>query len=588
MKLQKRKCKNYIVIGTVHLGADVDVLNTIKTAADYYDAEIIHVGPLADRIEVDMHRRREKRLRTWEKHDVEKEHQRIAEIGNNIKELKKKKEEVQDDYSQLTRKKSDQKAREKLKKMKSTIDDKLSRLKEDEMLCWERLGNDRERLEEEYYELLNAQRSRVDMLYQIFGDRRVHFVSNHEVMIPDGELIQDIMGDDYHSKYWAISKHLIITSVPANGDKVSGQPITQRTFRMLKSLGHSHIIPHMTPQTKAFPRPGLNQAFNFITTGSLKFPKDPNKISDAYQASARTSCILVSLDEENGEFHPQRLRVKKRTKNGSPFIIHDGMLYMSDGSYEEFLPSEKAVHFTDAHAPHVHEGVVGAIRGLNTLHEPSTLVDGGDMGNMESVSRFTKNKPGQRENLRIINDLMSIRKFWNAVADGFETIEEKWACGSNHMDWVDLFVDENPSLKGMLDIASLSKSYFPDWNILLRNKSDDQGFVFGNLNIKHGDDESSVLEADDIFGNYLGGHHHRYCEFEDAIFAGPACRVDHRIHKYLKNKATSWQNNVTTITKYGNITCKHPKIILHSEDERTSRFCYRGEIYEVDFFMFLD
>ena len=85
----------------------------------------------------------------------------------------------------------------------------------------------------------------------------------------------------------------------------------------------------------------------------------------------------------------------------------------------------------------------------------------------------------------------------------------------------------------------------------------------------------------DVYGNYLGGHHHSFQELGDAIFAGPVCTLG---PKYLNNGATSWQNQVTTITSYKGLTCKHPKTVFHTENKEISRFAYRGQIYEVPFY----
>ncbi len=70
--MQKIKSKNYIVIGTAHLGIDLAVLNTIKTVADFYDAKVIHTGPLATTYEIAMWRRRKQLLHTWENAAAEK------------------------------------------------------------------------------------------------------------------------------------------------------------------------------------------------------------------------------------------------------------------------------------------------------------------------------------------------------------------------------------------------------------------------------------------------------------------------------------------------------------------------------------
>jgi hypothetical protein len=297
----------------------------------------------------------------------------------------------------------------------------------------------------------------------------------------------------------------------------------------------------------------------------------------------------VSVDEENGEFHAQRLRIKLIRSEVShklaPHIIYDGMVFDASGDVIYLESKDRGLHQTDAHGPHEHMGVISACRNLNTVYKPSIFVDGGDTIDFSSVSRHTKHSPGAREGLRLIEDLSSGVRLLNAVCNSeeFPWVKEKILLDSNHAEWVTNFVEENPALKGFCDWQTLANTFFSGWDVFIRTGGADKFYKFGDLTIKHADKEHTVAKAQDVYDNYLGGHHHSFQELGDALFAGPACGLG---PKYLQNSATSWQNQLTTLSKYKNITCKHPKTILHSEDENKSRFCYQGCIYEVKFHIY--
>lgn len=606
--MKKRKTENYIIIGTTHLGMDVNVLRAINTTADFHNAKVIHVGNLATDTEISMWRRREKKLRTWEK----ARYSAVAGASEKINDkLLGVAADIDNARSNVQTAKKDKKLSHSVKLQK--LKDRAKELVKEESLLWSRLGDDTARLEGEKFELEDIQWGRIATMREVFGDDML-FVSNDELSLPnvssnveadlgfdpvyenvdteDGEKtvyvprsLKDALKGTYIDKHLMLGKHLYVTAVPANGDRMAGAPITPRTFKMLREMGHSHILPHMTPHVKPFPRPGLNQAFNYWTTGAIQVCGNPKRISDAYLASARAACVLVSIDSENGEFHAQRLMVKPFSSGNkgkkSPCIIHDGVVFDSYGEYEEVDESNKAMHSTDMHAPHEHMGVVAAIRAVNVLHRPSVYVDGGDTIDNSACSPHTKGQPGEREGLRIIDDLNSLKRILNVMAgkEDFPWIKERVLLDSNHGEWLTRLVNEYPNLKGLCDWPTIAKM-IPNWNVFIRRGGEDRFYTFGDLSIKHADKEGSIERAFSVYGNYLGGHHHSFQEIGEATFAGPGCRLG---PKFLQNSATSWQNQLTSITRYRGRTCKHPKTVFHTEDEKVSRFAYRGQIYQVKY-----
>lgn len=609
--MKKRKTKNYIVIGTAHLGMDLSVLQTIKTTADHYDADVIHVGPLATRTEMDMWRRREKKLRAWEDSKAATAARTHEKISDKLADLEEKILELEDQADQVD---SD----DKYNKIYERIEDlrvKSGVIEMEYTLSNAKLGEDHERHVSERDELEKIQWSRIQSIMDIFG-KKVKFVCNDELHIPNlpeeaesylgikqkTEIV--ISGEDidierripvsvekglkssYVDRHLRLGEHLFVTAVPANGDKMAGSPITPRTFRMLKQMGHSHIVPHMTTHVKPFARPGLNQAFNFWTTGAVQICDHPKKITDAYKSSARTGCVLVSIDKDNGEFHAQRLMVKlfwgRKNHKQIPHIIHDGMVFSMNSAIES-KTEDKAMHATDMHGPHDHPGVVAASRAANVMHKPSVYIDGGDTADFESISHHIKHKLGTREGMRLINDLNALKRVLDSMAnkEEFPWIKERVLLDSNHGEWLTHFVDENPNLIGICDWKTIAESMLADWNVFIRSGGEDKFYLFGDLHIKHADKEGSISTANSVYGNYLGGHHHSFQEIGDAMFAGPGCKLG---PKYLQNRATSWQNQFTTITKFKGRTCKHPKTVFHNEESEVSRFAYRGQIWEVPYY----
>lgn len=571
--MQTRASKNYLVIGSAHQGVDNEVLKVIKQVCDYYNATPVHVGPLVTQEEVQMYNRRIDKLRTWEKQNTEKLTQQTEEVDEQVEILYAEIEKARHELANTETLKEENALNKQIEIMNNKIEQLIRKNNEK----WNSLDEKLHVCQQEIQSLIDAQKLRITTLKKFLPD--IHFVINKEIVIPEGlDIIEE---KKLHDQNWRINSNISITATPANGDKVFGAPITKRTFRMLQKSGISHIIPHMTPHTKTFPRPGLNHAFNFITTGGLKFLDFPERITDTYKAVAAPSMILLTIDNKIDEFHPSRIRIKRVNKN--MIALHDGLLFTSR-SVKELKSSEKACFITDSHAPYTHAGVIQSMRCLNLLHKPSVFIDGGDTGDMESISRHTEMSPGSRENLRLKNDLDSILQLLHAYAnkEEFSFIKNRIMLDSNHHEWLTMFVDKNPALKGMLDWETLSKTMFHDWTMFIRKGGADQYYKFGDLCMKHGDKETTV-SGFEIYNNYLAGHSHTYDEYCDSIKVGPACRLG---PKYLQNAANSWQNNITSITKYNNVTCKHPKIVLHSENKQLSRFCYRGVIYEVKYYKY--
>lgn len=421
--------------------------------------------------------------------------------------------------------------------------------------------------------LLSLQRKRVSLLQEVFG--KIKFVVNDEHMIPDEGL--DILGVQE-----PISRYLTLTSIPANGDKITGDPITSRCMLAMREYDSSVIMAHPIPATRLYKKEGVNCAFMFSTTGSLIAPEKCKRVSDIYKQILKPSCIFVGIDEDTQQFHSQRIRVRfhrdAKTHKQVPHVAFDGLVFKGDGKPPlEVSGQDKACYITDVHAPYHATNVIKCFHELIRLHEPELVLDGGDTADFASVSRHTEFLPGARENLRLQYDLQSMYSLLEGYKNACPSVKKVTVLDSNHAEWLSLFVEKNPSLKGMLDWKTLAQGFFKDFDLIIRGGS--VGAVwFGNLAIRHGDQEGSLMEAHLSYRNYVGGHLHSFQELGDAVRVGCAAKLD---PGYLKGNNTAWQWNITTITKWKNITDKHPRIVLCNKQNSRSTFMYRGQIFEV-------
>jgi len=559
--MKKLQTNNYVVVGTAHMGINPDILRVVGQIVKLYNATPVHCGAIATSDEIAMHRRRLEKLRTWQKISKERAIKKADDIAAKNSELEGK-ASVKIDNPSIQSLRAVVKNKKVIKKNLEKIDNIDAQMAEQEELILA-----------EIKELEDAQQERINLLEKVLG-KNLLLVCNSENMIATS---RETLG------HLDLGGFLEVSSMPANNDKVSGAPITMRTHHALRIRGKSQIVAHTIPHARSLTQHGLNNALNLISTGSLLFPSNlPMRISEAYSSLMLPSCVLVSVNADTGEFHHQRIRIYQ--VGNDVFALHDGQIITAKG-VKESDEADKAVHTTDEHTPHEHMGCVAATVSLIDLHKPYAYISGGDTADFESVSRHTADKPGSRENLRLKDDLNSMVRYLETVSRTGVTHKptERTMLDSNHADWLTQFIDINPSLKGLLDWATVAVTYLRGWDVYLRTAGADKGYKFADLMIKHGDKEQTVATAGNIYRNYLGGHHHSYQELGDALFVGPLCKLG---PKYLQNSATSWQNQITTLTKYKGIGSKHPRIVLHNDSKQTSTFSYRGQIYEVPFFKY--
>ena len=457
--------------------------------------------------------------------------------------------------------------------------------RENKILTWEKIAKEKitETQEEnlkaakkENAKLEAAQERRVNLLKETFG-KDTEFIINETQYLPSKTKMDECLTEK------ALCQYLKVSSVSANGERLSFSPITPKSFAYFRRRESSFIVPHPTPVLRSFNKPGLNQAYVLATTGSLRISPEVNRPSDQHYVANMPSAMLVIIDNETGEFHQKRLHFDffETGITRVTFIADDGMVFLAKETIE-VGSEDKAAYVTDEHSAFEHRGVVAASLALVDLHQPETFINGGDVCDMISVCHHNEGKPGLQENNRLIDDLRSMKRLMDAQTSN-PCIKHKVLIDSNHMKWLTDFVMKNPQLIGLLDLQSVHDLYYRDWRFIdpLKNEI----YKWGDLVVRHGHQlgEGTLTQAASIFVKYLKGHVHSHNEYLRAASAGPGCGLG---PSYVGGAVTSWTNCITSLTKWRGITSFNIKTVLHSDDRKVSRFAYRNKIIEVSWHVY--
>jgi hypothetical protein len=139
--------------------------------------------------------------------------------------------------------------------------------------------------------------------------------------------------------------------------------------------------------------------------------------------------------------------------------------------------------------------------------DPRIIVMGGDGLDCGASSHWNRGKPRLTEGLRLQEDADDYFREVIGPLSGFKG-EKSYLLG-NHEDWVEQFVDENPSVEGLVDIDQMLGLSSNGWAVY------PQGSVInhGKLHFMHGDTvRSSTFPARyavDTYGRSIAfGHFH--------------------------------------------------------------------------------
>ena len=515
--MKQRKSNNYLVISCSYMGVDEEILKIYSQAAKFYNAQVVHLGRTASE-----------------------------------EELRK--------YISLT--KSISTATEAIGAMEdSTARDRRM----DAML----------ELSSEQTEMKELEQSRIEQLEKHFGS--VWYVTTPDLTI--GKNFEKSNNCKHFKAGVELSRHLFLSPISPSGDRVTRSPVTSISVDFLKSCGRSWIVPHPVPIVEPYAQPGLNEAYNYYTTGCLKHSEAPTSTKNQYKFAHMPCAIMVLVDKQNGEFHAKQMHVDKI--DGVSAVLDDGIIFTQKG-HKELNSADKAVASSDDHAPWTHPGVLGAVRALNSLHKPETFLNLGDAADFASVNRHAEGMPGQLEGLRLADDLNNLRRLLDAQTSS-PSIKNKVLIDSNHHEWLSQLVEKIPSLKGLLDWKTIASSRFSDWKVQRRTAGEPEIYKFGDFTIRHGDQDGGIRKAERTFpkGKYLCGHWHKYGTYRRSIMMGCGTKLG---PKYVGGQVNNWQSQASVLTKNGDVAAVNAKIILHDERKKTSRFGYRGNIYETDWY----
>jgi len=514
--MKQRSKTAYLIVSSAHLGVSEDILATYAQVAKTYKAKVVHLGPLATDQEIRTH----------------------AKLKHKVSELK----------AMLANASTD---------------------RQEEAISTKLLDS-----ANELAAVTNEQAGRMEALKGAFG--KVTYVTTKDLMLPVKAGAAEVVYNGME-----LSKYIFLSPVPPAGPKSTRAPITANSVAYLKELGCSWIVAHPVPKVDGRPKVGLNEAYNYYTVGGLKHAALPTHTRNQYEFAHMPCAILVLIDNENGEFHARQMHIdyidKAPGKKTGTMVIDDGLVFLP-GKTLEVGSADKATFGTDYHACFQHAGVVGAHRTLNVLHEPETLIDGGDMGDFGSVSHWLESKPGESEGLRLRDDLLGVRSLMDALTNT-KSIKKKILIDSNHHEWLTDYISKNPALKGILDWQTLADDMFKDWDVMIRSAGENKVCKFGDLTIRHGDKDGGCQSAEGIYTKYLCGHFHKFATYRRSIQLGCGARLG---PKYTGGQVNAWQSQLATITKYKGVAAVSPKIILHDKVRDVSRFAYRDKIIEVD------
>lgn len=548
----------YLVLGCGYTEADDSVVGVLQQYASHVSAQVIHLGPVATREEVQMYRFRQKKLKTWEAmndRDVETSSLTPDEVGSILEVA------IQEMLAGALISEIDF---EEIADMELEYDDvRVLRARLRLAVLGQQLRGEIERLRA-------AQEGRVRYLTKRFPG--IKFVYGQmDVLDYDNPPIE-MLGSANLGPHFRPSKYIGFAAMMANGPKTGGWPLTSKTARTLKSMHHSWVLPHPIIQAESFAKPGLNNASNYFTTGRLSHAPIPTHTSEAYFARHLAGAVAVTMDAD-GTFFARNLIVEQ-TANGDNFTIEDDVLFLDTGS-KKLQSEELGLGIADTHTHYDNKGTMAIFHATGQMLRPSGLIHAGDASDMEPVSRHLLGKAGQMENKRLgkaLHDLREHLAFIRSINPQAECV----LIDSNHHEWLTQYLDTNPALKDLLSWESLAPT-FEGWNVMLRKAGENAMQKIGDLTARHGDQES-VEQAEAIFGKYWGGHFHRFRRLGRTLSVGPACNLG---PNYLQQAITAWQNQITTFGVYWGVTIAQAKTVLHVG--KKSKTVFRGQILEVSF-----
>ena len=182
--------------------------------------------------------------------------------------------------------------------------------------------------------------------------------------------------------------------------------------------------------------------------------------------------------------------------------------------------------------------------------QPDVVILGGDNMNMGFISRHTRSKPRLIEGLRaeMEYDLFNT-KVLEPIENYLKYDPELVYMKGNHEAWVDQFLEENPTIEGLIEPENYLQLVDRDWKII------DYGGVYklGKLHFAHGDNISASVKqiaakALDMYQrNIVTGHRHTAQIYVSNAMADMDPHISYVIPTlshpdpdYVNQKPTNW------------------------------------------------
>jgi len=180
------------------------------------------------------------------------------------------------------------------------------------------------------------------------------------------------------------------------------------------------------------------------------------------------------------------------------------------------------------------------------------LIDLGDTGDFDSISRFNKGRPRKEEGKRLLKDIQIVQKVENTIFACAPKAKKRKHKG-NHEERLDRYLDENPVVEGMLEgffdnkdfpVEIIEHGKFSSIGKLMSHHGDRRGYI----SIHHAKQWASIGRS------IIYGHHHGIQRFthetlhrngkpdKHAAFAiGCLCLLE---RDWMSNQKSLWQQSL--------------------------------------------
>lgn len=191
-------------------------------------------------------------------------------------------------------------------------------------------------------------------------------------------------------------------------------------------------------------------------------------------------------------------KAERRGEETDTTLLRGVFFVDSHWGYEIRSGAKRPLHDLAAHE---------VLRQIVSDWQPQVAVMGGDGLDCGAASHWNRNKPRLTEGLRLEKDAA---EYYEQVLEPVaRTATERHYILGNHEHWVDQFVDENPSIEGLVSVDKMLGLSANGWTL----HGQGQTMHVGKLHFMHGDTvQSSIYPARYAVDKYVRsicfGHFH--------------------------------------------------------------------------------